>query len=501
MDRFTKRRVALWDFGRPYDEIWENDWIRWSNGAFQEEPRDLETMKRRLESAIRFDVKILDAESRVGKMLDGLMLALECDNQEWALYDEGKDVGDLMVKAVKPSMLQTAVKKQMQLQRNKSLRTDVFRFVRWLRTFAVGYQVYGGVEDEMKPSADHKVANCPKAAPGEAEALIQAQIQVWKEDRGKRAKANVIDLSRERKKIEGGAVLCDAVPVDQLLLDTGANVNVASAAGLINALKKTKADVQVVVDDTPTALYSYGKTSNPVMLSRRLLRGLPVRIDESDEDVALILSRRVMEALGFSTDVLLVQARTKKPEWDLSDSSFLPTMGDATVHRLQARRPVVEDGDPDDGMQCATPKLGIQDGETTEKRQQRQQVEVEAILATKVDEAKSQSLSPAGDVEKDIERHPGLVSTKIVFEDMPRGKCLTDEEKGQISAFRKLQKSCRWIAEAIHRSVCERFYRIASNLAARKPQEDVVSSPAASSDAFSGLLHARNCRQGKFLQQ
>ncbi|ETV94976.1 hypothetical protein H310_11616 [Aphanomyces invadans] len=151
MDRFTKRRVALWDFGRPYDEIWENDWIRWSNGAFQEEPRDLETMKRRLESAIRFDVKILDAESRVGKMLDGLMLALECDNQEWALYDEGKDVGDLMVKAVKPSMLQTAVKKQMQLQRNKSLRTDVFRFVRWLRTFAVGYQVYGGVEDEMKP--------------------------------------------------------------------------------------------------------------------------------------------------------------------------------------------------------------------------------------------------------------------------------------------------------------------------------------------------------------
>ena len=55
-------------------------------------------------------------------------------------------------------MLQAAIqkKKQLQLQRNKPLRADVFRFVRWLRTFAAGYQMYGGVEDEDKPAKQAK---------------------------------------------------------------------------------------------------------------------------------------------------------------------------------------------------------------------------------------------------------------------------------------------------------------------------------------------------------
>ncbi|RHY21295.1 hypothetical protein DYB32_009853 [Aphanomyces invadans] len=142
-------------------------------------------------------------------------------------------------------------------------------------------------------STDHKVSDCPKAASDEAEGLIQAQIKGRKEARDKRATANMIDLSRERTKIEGRAVVCEVVPVDQLLLDTGASVNVVSAE-LFSALKKAKADVQVVVDDTPTALYPYGKTSTAVMLSRRLrmsvalettcgpllLRGMLVWIDE-----------------------------------------------------------------------------------------------------------------------------------------------------------------------------------------------------------------------------
>ncbi|ETV93263.1 hypothetical protein H310_12698 [Aphanomyces invadans] len=97
------------------------------------QPRDLDILKRRLEATIRFDTKILDADSRVGEMLDGLMRALERHNQEWVLKDEGKVDVDLMVKVVRPSMLQSAIKKQMQLQVNKPLRSDVLRFVNWLR--------------------------------------------------------------------------------------------------------------------------------------------------------------------------------------------------------------------------------------------------------------------------------------------------------------------------------------------------------------------------------
>ncbi|RHY18491.1 hypothetical protein DYB32_010372 [Aphanomyces invadans] len=102
-------------------------------------------------------------------MLGELIKALERDNQEWILDEEGKVVVDLMVKAVRPSMLQSAVKKQMQLQRNKPLRKDVFRFVRWLRTFAAGYQMYGGVEDEKssKPAIAHDSRNNAPKRPDE----------------------------------------------------------------------------------------------------------------------------------------------------------------------------------------------------------------------------------------------------------------------------------------------------------------------------------------------
>ena len=61
-----------------------------------------------------------------------------------------------MVKAVRPTMLQAAIQKQLQLQRNKPLCADVFCFVRWLRTFAAGYQMYGGVEDEDKSAKQAK---------------------------------------------------------------------------------------------------------------------------------------------------------------------------------------------------------------------------------------------------------------------------------------------------------------------------------------------------------
>ncbi|RHY27897.1 hypothetical protein DYB32_006578 [Aphanomyces invadans] len=323
MDHFTKRRVALWDFNGPYDQIAESEWIAWFNLAFEEEPHDLDSLKKRLETTIRFDVKILDAESHVSKMLDELMRALERDNQEWILYEEGKVVVDLMVKAVRPSMLQ---------------------------------------------SAAHKVTDCPKTTPGEAQDLLAVQMQKWKDARVVRPTSNVIDLGPTRSKIEGGVTVADVVVVDNLLLDTGGNVNVASV-GLVEALEKANVATQVVVDDTPTALYPYGKATKPVLLSRRLrlsvaltttcgpllLRGLPVWVDDdADDDVALIISRPVMESLGFSTDALLVNARSLISEWDMSDSEFLPS-ADAAVNWMCASRPAVQDLNPEVGMDCSTP--------------------------------------------------------------------------------------------------------------------------------------------------
>ncbi|RHY06418.1 hypothetical protein DYB36_008948 [Aphanomyces astaci] len=63
-----------------------------------------------------------------------------------------------MTKSIKPESLKTAVQKQLQLQRNKALKSDVFRYVNWLRTFAAGHQLYVGLDDEPKPSPAAKPA-------------------------------------------------------------------------------------------------------------------------------------------------------------------------------------------------------------------------------------------------------------------------------------------------------------------------------------------------------
>ncbi|ETV90285.1 hypothetical protein H310_14900, partial [Aphanomyces invadans] len=115
-------------------------------------------------------------------------------------------------------------------------------------------------------SLAHKVKDCWKTAPGEAQALLAALMQKWKDARESCLTANVIDLGPNRSKIEDGATVADVVVVENVLLDMGANVNVASV-GLITALEKAGVATQVVVDDTPTALYPYGKETKLVMLS------------------------------------------------------------------------------------------------------------------------------------------------------------------------------------------------------------------------------------------
>ncbi|RHY25312.1 hypothetical protein DYB32_008390 [Aphanomyces invadans] len=71
-------------------------------------------------------------------MLEGLMKALELDSQEWVLKEEGKMMVGVIVDAIKPA----AVKEQIAMQRNKALKSDVIKFVRWLREYATTYQMF-----------------------------------------------------------------------------------------------------------------------------------------------------------------------------------------------------------------------------------------------------------------------------------------------------------------------------------------------------------------------
>ncbi|RHZ02159.1 hypothetical protein DYB31_013916, partial [Aphanomyces astaci] len=63
-------------------------------------------------------------------MLDNLMRA-ERDDQAWVLDQEGKT---------------KSVQRQLALQRNKALKSNVYRFVDWLRVHTAGYHLYAPAE-------------------------------------------------------------------------------------------------------------------------------------------------------------------------------------------------------------------------------------------------------------------------------------------------------------------------------------------------------------------
>ncbi|KAF0742416.1 hypothetical protein AaE_008611, partial [Aphanomyces astaci] len=409
MDPFSKRRIALFDFNRDHHSITNDEWVAWFRSAFEEDPQDLDILKQRLQRAIRFDTKILDAESRVGRMQDELMRSFEQDHQEWVLHQEGKMVVEVMTKSIKSESLKTAVQKQLQLQRNKALKSDVFRYVNWLRTFAAGHQLYVGLDDESKPSPaakpveaprggkpqmprrdsgredaaknngrvvgkaetivpnnaetsakkgclkcedmSHRVARCPKTAPGEAETLLAAQPQRQKTERGV-----LLEL------------LEYIARVDDVLLDSGSDVTVVTR-GVMDALDSVK--VGTVSHSVPHLAYPYGSDVKPVLMTRSIkfncvtldttcgplvLRGLKAWVDDAWTATELIVSRPVMELLGFSVEDLLFGARKKKEEWDVSSVPKNELSGMANVKRLMAEKLNPQELDPDDGMECATPE-------------------------------------------------------------------------------------------------------------------------------------------------
>ncbi|CAK4704233.1 unnamed protein product, partial [Aphanomyces euteiches] len=418
MDVSTKKRLAMWTFGnRDYRTIEESEWEAWFGKAFDEEPQDLEVLKKRLTSAIRFNTSILDADSRIEKMLEDLMKALERDDQTWVLEQEGKIVVDIMVKAIKPTTLQKSVVRQLAMNRNKPLKSDVFRFVEWLRVHTAGYQLYAPV-DEEKPPAPPKNAKIEKSNDSggggadrgppaneqptrchasktktqvsqmrqrrpqgeclsQADRLLKEQLEKWEDARKKVAKLNQPvhqSLGREAK-IE------DTVSVSTTLLDTGSDVTLVTAS-VINSLEDAGVSVETVSCDA-IEIQPYGQTA-ALKVDRQVqfklvtletpcgplaLRGLKAWVDSTTDAAELLISRAVMERLGFSEDDFLSHAYTKQEVWDVSDvdkpSDF------ARINRLT--QAAVPDECGDDGLSGATPDIQVPPPELSNAERGRRQ--------------------------------------------------------------------------------------------------------------------------------
>ncbi|RLO10868.1 hypothetical protein DYB28_009907 [Aphanomyces astaci] len=133
----------------------------------------------------------------------------------------------------------------------------------------------------------------------------------------------------------------------------------------MDALDAAGFKVGTVFHSVPHLAYPYGSDAKPVVMTLRvkfncvtldttcgplMLRGLKAWVDDASTATELIVSRPVMELLGFSVEDLLVGARKKKEEWDVSSVPTNELSGMANVKRLMAEKLNPPELDPDDGM-------------------------------------------------------------------------------------------------------------------------------------------------------
>ncbi|RHY89814.1 hypothetical protein DYB35_009434, partial [Aphanomyces astaci] len=296
------------------------------------DPRALDTLKKRIKAAVVFDMSVQDADSRIGKMFDGLAAAIRRDRREWVIKEESPAIVTIITAAVKPVSLHRAVTEQMALTRNKPLKKDVYRFVRWLREYAIGHERFVGYEEDTKPAAkpdppktnqggthgrrtaptqstplapatattpqappgltsakgclkckstSHRVRECPGITEEEAVKLLKAHGRALGRgqsdgDRGRRdgGRGNGHRMATMKtdpvhtERAKLVATVEGVLTVNASLLDSGADLSVASG-GLVSALLAAGAAPEITTMG-PFSLRPYGADSRPVVVIKQV---------------------------------------------------------------------------------------------------------------------------------------------------------------------------------------------------------------------------------------
>ncbi|KAE8980295.1 hypothetical protein PR002_g24168 [Phytophthora rubi] len=186
----------------------------------------------------------------------------------------------------------------------------------------------------------------------------------------------------------------NAVDLSNVLLDSGADVNVVSR-GLIKRLQEQGVTVHVEKQE-PHKLATFDggvfevtqmvhldviqiqTTAGPL-----LLRRTPAWVFEQDTTrQVLILSRPVMERLGYSVDAILARACDTQPEWDLQDLAGAEGKPFEDIHLI---RDVGLHG-PDPDLRAATPGPTSTDPEELISRILRERVSEAAAAGLDTDQ-------------------------------------------------------------------------------------------------------------------
>ncbi|KAH7462617.1 Retrovirus-related Pol polyprotein from transposon 297 [Phytophthora ramorum] len=281
-------------------------------------------------------------------------------------------------------------------------------------------------------SQTHLVRQCPDVTPDEVDKLLAARnpstnsatsthfkrVQVVNEDSAETGCAQATTSNHPLRHSIGlrdddgtAQTTIDGFTLQTSLLDSGADDSVVSG-GIVRALES--AGVPILTFSANTALEPVGGHLIPVARKVRfgevefatsagplLLRNLDCLVHEEDRSLALTVGRPVMNRLGYSTDGLLAAARTRQPEYCLTEPAEEDSdKNNSPLVRVQAMRTRLldeldVDGDDLDEL-VASPRLVA---ETTRA--------VQEALELKIQEARANGLTSkeGDDLQELLFRH------------------------------------------------------------------------------------------------
>ncbi|CAK4577840.1 unnamed protein product, partial [Aphanomyces euteiches] len=355
IDQKIVPRVCEHDFGKPFEEITEDEWRDYFLSAREVQELDLEWVTKAMAS-LKMDTRIRDAESRVGRLLADFYEKLEQLDVAHLPSQEPKQSVKILTAAIRPAALKATVERQLAREANKVYKSSVPAFGRWLTQLLDNFMLFESQMATAEKKPEEKPARRQAKRPPVA-ANTPAAAPSGKPEGKKNVVGATIDVSESKLEVlqEPRTVPCTVNGVDALaLLDSGADQSVVSpaliarlsdAGALLAPVCKLESalelggfmeDMKLSVDREVKLKLTFDTAEGRLVLTNLKCWVAAAPLHNGLGDV--IVSRAVMARLGYSPRSLLETARRAQKVYDLGHLGGQDTCLMAAIKILEDKK-------------------------------------------------------------------------------------------------------------------------------------------------------------------
>ncbi|KAE9282550.1 hypothetical protein PR003_g27379, partial [Phytophthora rubi] len=377
----TKRMIARYEFNSTANLITEQQWIGYFMQAKLPSLVDYAAVDGAMK-ALKMKTTWPEPESRMMNLqadLEGILDKFNLTDQ--AFEHEQRRLVRYLSNALEPPSFKAAVTTKLTLQQNKQFKHEGSNRIAEDAVGEAEGMVVVEVAVEMlrlltllrQALIVHPQRNQARATPPEMLALnatrrstrfviVQAARRTSSPNYFSDMRENCESVGRQRVVCLSGSLASwkpaiaedrgsvvaavDGVAVKALMLDTGADASLV-ARGVLDALEAMGKTLSI----RPVAGISLSPVGKGAIAVTRsvifrevvltttagplMLRNLSCYVEEHNNSMEMIVGRPIMKLLGYSTDKLLVEARSISPEWELGGHRTGGSESDAAPTALQ----------------------------------------------------------------------------------------------------------------------------------------------------------------------